>query len=411
MPIVLVDPKFGCRSRGGEDDDFFSRVSKKLNIIRAREKGLTHVWHAKQCRLGGFVGKKYFRACVGAMSHVEGSQLGLYLMHLKSTDRSTFDDIMNAMAKRVNIGDNHTSSEDDSGDASDGEEEENRNVLVAIVSSRQNFGTRVKGIIQTWADPSNTPDEVTIRIFVGAPPQDSEYYGRPEEDVANLAKIAGIDDLSTVVVMNDVADDEYPPVRRNSAMIVHLDKIAQTFEGDAEAPFRFQWIYKVDDDAYVNFDGLMSFLKTRHAEGYHVYGERGYGRKQDELGLSDGGLVKPYCTGGPGYIMSRQTVSDTAPHMMDCVRTVDKSNYREFVWHSDSVIGICIYNSTGAGCWDDHDYEKNRIFRHNLKKKVPFPRMSDLPKVVATHPFKDAASMEKQHSRYLHLEYAHGDNN
>jgi hypothetical protein len=30
--------------RGGEDNDFFARVSKKLNIIRLHETGLTHVW-------------------------------------------------------------------------------------------------------------------------------------------------------------------------------------------------------------------------------------------------------------------------------------------------------------------------------------------------------------------------------
>ena len=40
--------------RGGEDNDFFSRVSNKLNIIRLHEAGLTHVWHPKHCSLGRF---------------------------------------------------------------------------------------------------------------------------------------------------------------------------------------------------------------------------------------------------------------------------------------------------------------------------------------------------------------------
>ena len=134
-----------------------------------------------------------------------------------------------------------------------------------------------------------------------------------------------------------------------------------------------------------------------------MYGERGIGRKEDQNGLKKGGLAKPYCTGGPGYIMSRQIVKDTAPRFQDCVREFDKSEYREFLWHSDSAIGICIYNSTGAGCWDDHDYEKHRIFRHNLKNEAVFPPSSALRETIASHPFKDHASMAKQHSRYLEI--------
>lgn len=386
--------------RGGEDNDFFDRVSKKLNVIRARDTGLTHVWHSKDCTAGGFVGEKFFQACMGALGHVAGSQLGLYLMHLKFTDRATFDEIMTTNKADLGKKDKLPALDYDPPAS-----EESLNILISVVSSRQNFGTRVKSIMETWADPTTAPENVVFRFFVGAPPQEDEFYGKPDEDVANLAKIAGIQDLSTIVVMNDVTDDEYPPVRKNSAMFTHMEKIAQSFEDDTETPLKFQWIYQLDDDAYVNFDGLLSFLKTKHsAVGYHVYGERGYGRDADRKGLFKGGLVKPYCTGGPGYLMSRQTLKDTAPNMMDCVRNADESEYRHYVWHSDSVIGICIYNSTGAGCWDGSEYEKNRVFRHNLKNEDPFPKKSsELQKVIATHPFKDEASMKKQHSRYMEL--------
>jgi predicted glycosyltransferase involved in capsule biosynthesis len=47
---------------GGEDNDFFQRVAKKLNIIRHREKGLTHVWHPKGCHLGSFVENDFFKS-------------------------------------------------------------------------------------------------------------------------------------------------------------------------------------------------------------------------------------------------------------------------------------------------------------------------------------------------------------
>jgi hypothetical protein len=336
------------------------------------------------------------------MSHFEGSQLGMYLMYLREHDRESFDQIMGSVNRKKD-----QDKENDSLELSmkEGEEqvEDNPTIFVAVVSSRENFGSRVKAIIDTWADPQNMPEGATIRFFVGEPTTDSEFYGKPYEDIANLAAISGIKDLSKIVVLDNVVDDEYPPVRKNSAMIEKMDEIARGFETDPDAPTNFQWLYKTDDDAYVNFDGLLSFIRTRKYESFSVYGERGIGRAEDREGLKKVGLVKPYCTGGPGYIMSRQTVRETAPHLKACVQMADESEYRKYFWHSDSVIGWCIYNSTGAGCWDDDDYARNRIFRHNLHNEDPFIKTSDLSRTIATHPFKDNDAMMKQHARYIKL--------
>jgi len=386
---------------GGEDNDFFSRVGKKLNIIRLHETGLTHAWHPKHCQLGSFVEKKYFQACIGSMAHLEGSQLGMHLKYLKEHDPNSFNEIM---AKVVDKEDDEKDATVEFNIKADQIYEENPTVIVGVISSRANFRTRVKSIIKTWADPFNIPDGILIRFFVGTPPEGNDFYIKSrEDDIAYLADISGIKDLSMIVVMDDVVDDEYPPVRKNTAMIENLEKIVEAFENNIDAPTTFQWIYKVDDDAYVNFDGMFSFLRTRSYDSNRIYGERGIGREEDREGLKQGGLVKPYCTGGPGYIMSRKTVMETAPRLKECVDEFDKSKYREFLWHSDSVIGICIYKSTGAGCWDDRDYYTHRIFRHNLYKEDPFIPTTDLAKTIAIHPFKDHVSMMMQHSRYVDL--------
>ena len=373
-----------------------------MNIIRLHDPGLTHVWHPKNCDLGAFVEKKYYTACIGSMAHFEGSQLGIYLKNLKANDPASFDEIM---ARAEDKKDESKSNNEESMMREAGQiYEESPTILVGVITSRANFGTRVKSIIDTWGQPQNVPEGTLLRFFVGAPPKDSEYFSKTaEEDKANLAKGAGIKDLSMIVIMNEVTDDEYPPVRKNTAMIENLDKIVDVFESNVDAPSTYQWIYKVDDDAYVNFDAMLSFVRTRSTEGYHIYGERGTGRPEDREGLKHGGLVKPYCTGGPGYVMSRQIVKDTATNFKDCVREFDNSKYREFLWHSDSVIGLCIYKSTGAGCWDDNDYHKHRLFRHNQKKEDPFIASSNLRETIATHPFKDDASMTKQHLRYVEL--------
>jgi hypothetical protein len=388
-------------SRGGEDTDFFTRVRKKLNVVRLHETGLTHVWHPKHCNLGGFVKSKYFRDCVASMSHFEGSQLGMYLMHLKEQNETKYNEILKAT--------NQKESEESNLDAELAREEaaelyaDGLTVLVCVVSSRDNFSTRVNTIVKTWGATDNIPEGSMIRFFVGSPPEGSEFAGKPEQDVANLAAMAGIEDLSTIVVMDGVTDDEYPPVRKNTAMLENANKIVETFENELDAPSTFQWIYKVDDDAYVNFDAMLSFLKTRTYEKYSAYGQRGIGRAEDREGLQRGGLRKPYCTGGPGYILSRKTLQQTAPRFKECVRSADESEYREYLWHSDTVIGVCVYNSTGVGCWDDSDYFRRESFRHNLKKEDPFPNDAELSQTIATHPFKTEESMMKQHVRYLNL--------
>jgi len=390
---------------GGEDNDFFSRVSKKLNIIRLHETGLTHVWHPKHCKLGGFVEKKYYQACIGSMAHYEGSQLGMYLKNLKENDRASFDEIMASAADKKDDNKNKNTNAESIIREADQMYEDNPTVFVGVISSRTNFDTRVKSIIKTWGDSQNVPEGTLLRFFVGAPPEDSQFYEKSmEEDIEYLAKSAGIKDLSMIVIMDGVIDNEYPPVRKNTAMIENMNKIVEAFESNTDAPSTFQWIYKVDDDAYVNFDGMLSFIRSRNAEGHHIYGERGTGRKEDREGLKKGGLVKPYCTGGPGYIMSRQIVKAAAPRFQECINEFDSSKYREYLWHSDSVIGICIFKATGAGCWDDdNDYYSHRFFRHNLKNEDPFISKSHLGETIAAHPFKDHSSMTKQHSRYIEL--------
>mmetsp|Transcript_18236 Transcript_18236/g.45313 ORF Transcript_18236/g.45313 Transcript_18236/m.45313 type:complete len:794 (-) Transcript_18236:60-2441(-) len=389
---------------GGEDNDFYARVKAKLNIIRLHEPGLTHIWHPKHCDLGGFVEKKWYTACLGSKAHADGSQLGMYLKNLKDNDPETLEEILKEIEGKSEEGKDQVDKNENADGINEAKTgqiqvvEENSAVLVGVISSRANFGTRVKSIVDTWGQPQNIPEGTILRFFVGAPAPDSEFYGKSEEeDKESLAKIAGIKDLSKIVIMNDVVDDEYPPVRKNTAMIEYMNKIVEEINLDV------QWVYKVDDDAYVNFDAMLSFVRIRSSKGYHMYGEKGIGRLEDREGLKNGGLVKPYCTGGPGYIMSRQIVEDTAPHFKDCVQEFDTSDYREFLWHSDSAIGLCIYKHTGAGCWDDDDYHKHRIFRHNLKKETVFPRTSALKETIASHPFKSHASMTMQHSRYLEL--------
>ena len=416
MPLLclLSDPLH-------QDNDFYARVGDNLNIIRMHERGLTHVWHEKDCKLGAFVENDFFKAwyvqwtscslfridvtqrthfccrSIGAKAHTEGSQLGLYLRALRSDNKELFDAIMKV--KSTNVGQLDHALEEDR----DETESEKVAVLIAVITSRENLKTRVATIMESWGKPDIVPAAITIKFFVGAAESVGDSISGSVADIENLARIAGIPDTSMIQVMTDVVDNEYPPVRKNSAMIRHLEEIVSAYENDATAASTFQWVYKVDDDAYVHLNGLLRFVKKRNPVGYHVYGERGFGRKEDLDGLSKGGLVKPYCTGGPGYIFSRPTLKRTALGMEECVHQADVSPYREYLWHSDVVIGMCVQKQTGTGCWSDGDYEKKRVFRNNYGKEDPFIKDSKLEWMIAMHPFKDRDSMMNTHKRYLDM--------
>lgn len=301
----------------------------------------------------------------GSKTSVEGSQLGLYLRNLRENDEGTFNSIF-------------------------GMDRYGQDILVAVVTSRENLSSRVAAIRESWGEASNVPANVHIRYFVG----------NGTESRFDLLRLAGLEDADELVVMTEVADDEYPPVKKNTNMLKRVHELMNEIEESSDGK-QFKYVMKVDDDTYVNFDGLLKFLAYRDPTEIHQYwGERGIGYVQDREGLRMAGLKKPYCTGGPGYVLSRQTLDETVEGIDECVQRASSSPYKEFLWHSDVVIGMCVTHQTGIGCYDDASYGKNRVFLNNYRGPENFVKDGDLENVVTMHPFKKEGQMTRQHGRF-----------
>ena len=58
--------------QGGEDNDFFGRMKKKLHIIRARDAGLIHLWHKESC-------DSTKPSCTGSKARLEGPPLSFMI--------------------------------------------------------------------------------------------------------------------------------------------------------------------------------------------------------------------------------------------------------------------------------------------------------------------------------------------
>jgi hypothetical protein len=263
------------------------------------------------------------------------------------------------------------------------------NILIGLTVSRETFPVRTKMVERTWANI--TPPNVFVRYFLGDSTDD--IPSGSAEDLSRLALQAGVTDPSRIVVMKGVVDNEYPLVTKASAVIKHLQRIVE------ESDVHFDWILDVDDDTYLQMDGMLDFLAARNPKRHHYIGRRGFGFPEDKKSLREAGLTKPFCNGGPGFILSRPTLQVLARSIDTCQKDVEDSTQDKKRVYDDVLIGICINRELGIGCSDGSNYVKDRF----INMFVGDPDNKWLTKGVASHAFKKPKEMEKQHERYMDI--------
>lgn len=263
-------------------------------------------------------------------------------------------------------------------------------ILIGVTASRKTFPTRVKVVEQTWA--RNPPANVVIRYLVGDA-TNQNYLSGSSEDIYSLAKQAGVTDVSRIVVMRGVVDDEYPLVTKASQVLKRLEQIVQ------ESEHTVDWIMDVDDDTFVYMDGMVKFLAARDSQRYQYIGRRAYGVQDDKESLRQAGLVKPYCNGGPGFALSRPTLKVLAKSIDSCQQRVQANVADPKRVYDDVLVGICVYNETGIGCWTGSNYIKDRFYRIFSEE----PNDEEILHGVTSHAFKNPRQMLDMNRRYLSL--------
>lgn len=239
--------------------------------------------------------------------------------------------------------------------------------ILVVVPTSLYTKYRIKTILDTWYVDNNF-ERVDIVFFAA---QLSCNVLRKE--FSNVRFVCG-----------NVADEEYPPVFRNVEM---LQLVSQESE-------RYEWILKVDDDTYVNYEKLIALTET-FADVEHAFlGSRGTGTSRDRDHLS---LKKPFCLGGPGYLIKTKTLRVVSPHLKHCALEMKKEVAN--VWHSDIVISKCILNYTGLGCWE-HSRMNDKALRYNSAAfKNHYADTKHLYDTVTYHPLKTKTEMMVYHER------------
>jgi hypothetical protein len=267
-------------------------------------------------------------------------------------------------------------------------------ILIGVTASRATFSTRVAELMSTWA--SNLPDGVFVRFFVGDPVGDAAPYASgSHDDVAHLAQQAGITDNSTIVVMKGVRDDEYPLVEKAAAVLKYMDKAILSLKRESREN-AINWVFDVDDDTYVNVEALQEFLGKQSFRQHTYIGQQGVGAQKDRGMLRRGGLVKPYCMGGTGILMAKETFRVVVDNIGECIKEAEKT---QTVLYDDVLIGMCLQRRTRLGCWEAPSYRRD-TFAHNYEGSDSFPPDASLWDTISLHPHKAPGMMNTTHERF-----------
>ncbi|KAE9415416.1 hypothetical protein Angca_004267 [Angiostrongylus cantonensis] len=228
-------------------------------------------------------------------------------------------------------------------------------ILVGIMTAAKYVDTRAYNVWKTWA--KYVPGKV---LFFVAENTESVHPELP------LIRLKGV-------------DDTYPPQKKSFAMVKWM---AENYLDE------FDWFLRADDDLYVRGDELEKFLRSLDSSRAHAIGQAGLGNSA-EYGLLALGSTDNYCMGGPGVVMSRETLRLLSPHLKSCLEHL-------LTTHEDVELGRCIRRHVGVACtWN---YEMQKLFHNNqTAAKAYTGDLSEVRAAITVHPIKDPAVMRRVH--------------
>ncbi|VDN02638.1 unnamed protein product [Thelazia callipaeda] len=232
---------------------------------------------------------------------------------------------------------------------------EPRLLLVGVMTAAKYVDTRAYEVWRTWA--KLIPGELLFFVADGTV---SVHSDMP------LIPLKGVSDV-------------YPPQKKSFVM---LKWMADNHLND------FAWFMRADDDLYVRGDKLEVLLRSLDFNKAHLIGQAGLGNTA-EYGLLALGQKENYCMGGPGVVMSRETLRAVAPHLRSCLMEM-------FTMHEDVELGRCIARHVGVTCsWN---YEMQTLFHNNQTVPNAYQgSLTELRHAITLHPVKQTSLMRRIH--------------
>lgn len=185
-------------------------------------------------------------------------------------------------------------------------------VFVGVMTAEQYLTTRARAVYETWSE---------------------DLPGRIAFFSSEVSRAPGL----PLVPLRNV-DDSYPPQKKSFLMLLYM------YEKYGE---HFEWFMRADDDVYVRGDKLEEFLRSVDSRKPQFIGQAGRGTNQerDILALD---YNENFCMGGPGVLLSRETLRRVAPHVKYCLKHL-------YSTHEDVELGRCVAKFAGVSCTWSYD--------------------------------------------------------
>lgn len=190
-------------------------------------------------------------------------------------------------------------------------------LCVGVMTASKYLETRAKAVYDTWGQ------EVPGKII----------FFSSETSFSNTIPLVALEGV----------DDSYPPQKKSFAMLKYMhDNYIDDYE----------WFLRADDDVYVRTDRIQSFLQSIDSRKPWFIGQTGRGNSE-EFGLLSLESDENFCMGGPGVILSRETLKRIAPYINECLSNL-------YTNHEDVELGRCVKRFAGVSCtWS---YEASNTF-------------------------------------------------
>ncbi|XP_034833325.1 chondroitin sulfate synthase 1 [Maniola hyperantus] len=234
-------------------------------------------------------------------------------------------------------------------------------VFVGVMTAEQYLTSRARAVYETWAQ--DLPGKIAFFS--------SEVSRAPGLPLIPLRNV----------------DDSYPPQKKSFLMFLYM------YEHYGE---RFEWFMRADDDVYVRGDKLGEFLRSVDSRKPQFIGQAGRGtnNEKDALALD---YNENFCMGGPGVLISRETMRRVAPHVKYCLKHL-------YTTHEDVELGRCVAKFAGVSCtWS---YDMQTILHHNSSGSEAYTgrlKKREVHRAITLHPVKDHRQMYRLHTYFKNL--------
>lgn len=251
-------------------------------------------------------------------------------------------------------------------------------VFIGVMTAQKYLDTRARAVYETWGQ--GIPGKMSFFSRAGSKSQ----YPIP------LVSLPGV-------------DDSYPPQKKSFMMLKYMhDNYIDKFE----------WFMRVDDDVYIKPEKLEPFLRSLNSSKPQFIGQAGLGNK-DEFGLLSLDYDENFCMGGPGIVMSRETLKLVVPHISSCLKNL-------YSTHEDVEIGRCVKRFAGVSCTWSYEVSYNftnlylfyqiiisfilqmqHIFHHNSSGNEAFTRdllSREVLRAISLHPVKQSQYQYRLHN-------------